>query len=811
MYWRQAIEYVHRGSVSPAQSFLKHSLVPVSLIGDRLPKDGLVLDLGCGEGILTNSLARRRPDCRFLGMDIDEDRLALAACHARPNASFQVGDIFELSIKEKADAAILNDVVHHHIFAKQGVLLRRVLANLNPGSLLILKEVDRNDKLDLNSTAYFDAKLYPDDKLSFRTLGDWTSLLHRLGVTSIDSKWYPHPWPASRTILFCQVPEALVVQEDEAGRIGADNLAARAAGKTVVFMTGATGFLGSHLAARLLTDGLADKPVRLVYLCRDPKRRPEALSDAVPLYGDLDELPRLSAALKGVDYVFHMAAEVKLTGGTDIWRNNLDGTRALLEAAKAEPGIKRFVHASTIGAVDRRPDDDCKRPLTEEDAPNPLSEYGRTKLEAENAVRESGLPYSVLRIPWGYGPKMTPDTHVWFLTDGVARKKLFSRIRFPGYVTILSAADLTDAFLLLAGHEDARNQVYFAGDGRPISLGDLFVRYASIIGQRTWRVGVPGLAAGILRRLRPRLPFQVQCLASHVLWASPEKLFGLGFRPKLSQRQALALLAEAQERRAPFTDPDGHRRTPISLVTGAAGGIGGAVAKAMAAEGHGLLLVDRNEKGLRTVAAALGSDWLSIDLTQPSAAREIEAFLDRKGYVLDWVVNNAGIGARGRVDDLEPQVHRTIEELNCGAVVDLSALAIRHFRRVGVGTLINVGSSAGFQPLPYMSVYAASKSFAQSFTLSLAGEVANEPRIAVRLFNPSGADTAFQETANVKKNEGEKLLSPEEVAAALVRAGHAGKLSVTIGRTGRIMELIARLLPRGLQVRLWTRLMGKLR
>ncbi|MCH8275865.1 MAG: hypothetical protein IH851_13875, partial [Armatimonadetes bacterium] len=63
MYWYQAFEYVRRGSVSPAQSFLKHSLVPLSLISERLAKDAIVLDLGCGEGILTNSLAERRPDC----------------------------------------------------------------------------------------------------------------------------------------------------------------------------------------------------------------------------------------------------------------------------------------------------------------------------------------------------------------------------------------------------------------------------------------------------------------------------------------------------------------------------------------------------------------------------------------------------------------------------------------------------------------------------------------------------------------------------------------------------------------------------
>lgn len=811
MYWYQAFEYVRRGSVSPAQSFLKHSLVPLSLISERLAKDAIVLDLGCGEGILTNSLAERRPDCRFIGIDLDASRLALAQRHARPNSVFHVGDIFALDLPDKADAAILNDVVHHHEFAKQGVLLHKVLSNLKPGGLLILKEVDRNDRLDLKATTFFDSRLYPDDTLCFRTLDDWKSLLHRLGVTSIDDAWFPHPWPASRTLLFVTRPKKLNAQEQSAARIGAGNMRARKRGQTVVFMTGATGFLGGHLAGELLRNGLEGKPVRLVYLSRDPKREAPDLGDAVPLYGDLDEMPRLGAALMGVDYVFHLAAEVKLTGGADIWRNNYHGTLALLEACKAQPELKRFVHASTIGAVDRRPDDPCLAPLTEDHAPHPLSDYGRTKLEAEKAVCESGLPYSILRIPWGYGPGMTPDTHVWFLTDAVARKKLFSRVRFPGYVTILSASDLIDALVLLAHHKKTKNEIFFAGDGRPLSLGDLFSRYASVIGQRAWRVAVPGPITYLARKTRSWLPFQVQCLASHVLWASPEKLFNIGFRPRLTQRQGLALLAEAQGRREPLVEPDGRHRLLISLVTGAAGGIGRAVAETMAGNGHKLLLVDRDVKAMKSVAEKLDAEQLALDLTDPAAVGEIEAFLDDKGYVLDWVVNNAGAGVRGRVGDLDPAVHRSVESLNCAALVDLSALAIRHFRRVKVGTLINIGSSAGFQPLPYMAVYAASKAFVRSFTLALAGETADCPGINVVLVIPSGTDTSFQAAAGVNKSPGEKLLTPDDVARGVVSVAYRGATEITIGRSGRAMALAARVLPRTLQTRLWTSLMAKMR
>jgi nucleoside-diphosphate-sugar epimerase len=811
MNWRSAANYARSGGVSLAQSFLKHSLVPTSLLCERLPADGLVLDLGCGEGILTNSLADRRPDCRFLGIDRDQSRLAIATRNAAPNATFQVGDIFELELEDEADAAILNDVAHHHGYSSQGLLLRKAMSCLRPGGLLILKEVDICDRLDHRMTEFFDRRLYPADKLSFRTLADWQSLLRRLGVTMIDSAWFRHPWPASRTIIFANCPDALRRPEDAAATIGDANMRAREEGKIVVFLTGATGFIGGHLARRLLAEGFDGKPVRLVVLCRDPARKSDDLAGATPLFGDLDEMPNLRAALRDVDYVFHLAAEVKLKGGRDVWRNNYHGTVKLLEACKEAIGLKRFVHASTVGAVDRGPSDPCVQPLTEEMPAHPLSEYGRTKLMAEEAVQASGLPYSILRVPWAYGSGMTPDTHVWFLTEGVAKRKLFSRFHFPGRVSVITAADLVDAFLLVASHKDAINESYFASDGQAIALGDLFRQYASVAGLRVRRLGIPRLATFFARRLRPALPLAVQCLNSDVLWASPDKLFDLGFRPRLTQRQGLALLAEAQGRRQTVSVGKNGSRLIVSLVTGAAGGIGKAVAHCLAGEGHRLLLIDRNEEVLALQAESLNAEYLAMDLTDPDAAERIEAFLDERGYLLDWVVNNAGIGARGASDVIDPSVLRAVEALNCSALRALSGLAIRHFKQAGTGTLVNIGSSAGFQPMPYMAVYGASKSYVQSFTLALAGEVAGEKGISVVLVNPSGVDTGFQAAANVRKNPGERLHSADEVAAVVVDSGERGSLCKTIGLRGRLMALLGRVVPLGLQVRLWAQLMDKLR
>ncbi len=811
MNWRAAVNYTRGGGVSLAQSFLKHSLVPTSLLCDRLPADSSVLDLGCGEGILTNTLAAHRPDCRFLGIDLDQSRLAIAKRNAAPNATFQVGDIFDLELEDKADAAILNDVVHHHSYSSQGRLLVKAMNCLKPGGLLILKEVDIRDRMDHRMTEFFDRRLYPDDQLSFRTLADWQLLLRRLGAAETESLRVRHPWPASRTVVFANRPEPLERAADAAAKIGDDNLRARDEGKVVVFLTGATGFIGGHLARRLLNEGFSGRTVRLLVLCRDPARNLDDLAEATPLFGDLDEMPNLRAALRGVDYVFHLAAEVKLTGGVDVWRNNCHGTKMLLEACKEIGGLKRFVHASTVGAVDRDPSDPCVEPLTEDVPAHPLSEYGRTKLKAEEAVQKSGLPYSILRVPWAYGSGMTPDTHVWFLTDGLAKRKLFSRFHFPGRVSVITAADLVEAFLVVAQNDRATNEIYFASDGRAIALGDLFRQYASVTGLRVRRLAIPRTATLLARRLRPAFPLAVQCLNSDVLWVSPGKLFSLGFSPKLTQRQGLALLAEAQGRRRAVANGKDGSRLIVSLVTGAASGIGKAVARILAGEGHKLLLIDRNKEALAPEAESLNADYLAIDLTGPDATQRIEAYLDEKGYLLDWVVNNAGIGARGADDAIDPSVLGAIEALNCSALRALSGLAIRHFKKAGTGTLVNIGSSAGFQPLPYMAVYGASKSYVQSFTLALAGELASEERIAVVLVNPSGVDTGFQAAANVRKNPGEKLHTADEAAAVIIDSGQRGLLCTTIGMRGRAMALLGRFAPLGLQVRLWAHLMEKLR
>ncbi len=804
-----AWQYLGNRSVPPAQALLKSSLVPLAALDGALPRAGVILDLGCGEGILANLVAAIRPGCTIVGIDRSEAQIARARANARANARFVTGDILELGDDYRDVAAvILNDVVHHQAYAAHQPLILDVLQRLRPDGVLVLKEVDQADRADASMTRFFDSRLYPDDPLCFRSQDEWLDLFARLGADNVAVHRVRHFWPASRTVFVARRPPTVFDPVTHAAGVGEDNLA-QSRSHTVVFVTGAAGFLGRHLCRSLLTDGLDGRPVRLVYLSRNPHRRSADLSNAVPVYGDLDDLPRLAAGLRGIDYVFHLAAEKKLTGGIDVRRNNYHGTVALMHALQGsdvKSGVKRVVHTSSIGAVDRRPADDCGAPLTEDSPPHPLSEYGLTKLESERAVQESGLPYAILRVTWGFGAGMTPETHVRFLTNGVARRRLFSRIAFPGKVSVTTGSDIAQAFRLLATHPDAANQAFFVSNGQPLALGQLFRLYASVLGRPHRMVALPSVLVKSLRRVRRFLPLQVQALVSDVITADPGKLFALGFRPAVSVREGLIELARDQGHLPPATFDEPRR--PVSVVTGAAGGIGRALAHRLRHEGHGLLLIDKNEEPLRVLAQALDAQALPLDLNAPAADEALDCHLTRQHLYVDWMINNAGIGVRGETVELDAaRVHQVID-VNCSALVTFSQLFLRHTARSHVGTLINIGSSSGFQPLPFMAVYAASKAFVQSFTLALMGE---RDGARVVLVDPSGTDTGFQAAAGAAKPANERLLSADTVAQMAIESVYRGRQAVVVGRRGQAMALVSRLLPRTAQVRLWGRLMASLR
>jgi nucleoside-diphosphate-sugar epimerase len=160
---------------------------------------------------------------------------------------------------------------------------------------------------------------------------------------------------------------------------------------STVLVTGATGLVGSRLLPRLVADG---------HDCRALLRSDRELpAGATTVRGDLDDPDSLAAAVHGVDAVVHLAALFRTDDEAAIWKANLDGTRNLLEAVTSHAPGARFVMASTGNVYDQ----DQARPGREGDTCSPMAAYPASKVAAEALLRESGLTWSVLRLPFVYG------------------------------------------------------------------------------------------------------------------------------------------------------------------------------------------------------------------------------------------------------------------------------------------------------------------------------------------------------------------------------------------------------------------------
>lgn len=772
-------------------SLLKHSLAPLSLLAEVLPARGRLIDIGCGEGMLANLTASRLPGLRIEGIDKDESRIAAARRCAAPNAGFEHGDFLDAEMEAGAEAVVINDVLHHHPDERQKAILSKAADLLADGGVLVLKEVDDLDSGDRGWTSFWDTRLYPDDILNFHDVETWRKLLSAHGFRVLRVERVSHPWPASRTVFVCRrrarVPKA-----------------SRTPGEKKVLLTGGTGFIGAQVARELLASGIDGKTAEVILLARDPARVPEDLeSSCRVLEGSLGDLPSKSSELADVEYVFHLAADKDFFGGERIYESNMKGLNSLIEAFKGSESLKRIVFASSLGAVDRAANDDCSKPLGESAPCHATTPYGRSKYDGEKRLAESGLPYTAVRIPWCYGPGMTPITHVRKLTEMVMRGSPAARFDWPGRVSLIDVKQCAEAFVFAAARPDTENGTFFVSDGEPIRFGDLFREMGRLTGSRAATLPVPGIAVFFARLFRGLLPFTLRSLFLDVMTVDDAKLRGLDF--KASGRKDLFLLPLVR-----FINDELRpgRRFSTAIVTGAASGIGRAAAAQLSGSGRGVVIAD--QKGAEEAAAALpGAEPLEADLSTTEGRAKVAERLSRGDA--DLLFNCAGVGLRSDVGDSDPGKVARMLGVNVRALTELSEAAMKAFRSAGNGVLINMASSAALQPLPGMAAYAASKAYVLSFSEALSLE-RPAPGVTVLTVVPGGTDTRFQASAGVAKDPGEKLLSPDCVATAVLRAAAEGRSrTLFVGSRPLMQSLVARVLPRSTNLALWKGLMDKLR
>ncbi|RUS94356.1 hypothetical protein DSM107003_38890 [Trichormus variabilis SAG 1403-4b] len=165
-----------------------------------------------------------------------------------------------------------------------------------------------------------------------------------------------------------------------------------------------------------------------------------------------------------------------------------------------------------------------------------------------------------------------------------------------------------------------------------------------------------------------------------------------------------------------------------ALVTGASGGIGKAFAEELAARQTNLVLIARSAEKLEEIATQLQQkhnvkvEIIAKDLTDPNATNDVFDLIKAKGLTIDLLINNAGFGDYGDFAERDGQRQLNMIQLNIMALVDLTHKFLPLMRERRSGSIINVSSIAGFQPMPYLSVYAATKAFVLSFSEALWAE-----------------------------------------------------------------------------------------
>lgn len=240
--------------------------------------------------------------------------------------------------------------------------------------------------------------------------------------------------------------------------------------------------------------------------------------------------------------------------------------------------------------------------------------------------------------------------------------------------------------------------------------------------------------------------------------------------------------------------------TPVTLITGASAGLGVEFAKALSARGERLVLAARRRDRLEALASELGNARaVAIDLGEAGAAGRLMADLAAHGETVATLINNAGFGLWGRFASLDGARERQMIDLNCGALVELCHAVIPAMIERGDGAILNLASTAAFQPGPGMATYFATKAFVLSFSEALHEELVKSG-VKVTALCPGPTRTEFGDVAGFKGNGMLDRLSAssEEVVAAGLKALDANRAVVIPGLVNKLGAQGHRFFPRTL-------------
>jgi short-subunit dehydrogenase len=250
-----------------------------------------------------------------------------------------------------------------------------------------------------------------------------------------------------------------------------------------------------------------------------------------------------------------------------------------------------------------------------------------------------------------------------------------------------------------------------------------------------------------------------------------------------------------------------------AVITGASTGIGYEIAKCFAADRFNLILVARNKARLEEVAKefkeahGIASAVVAEDLAQSSAAGRI--FEAAAGKRISALVNNAGFGTQEAFAESDLKTALDMMHVNMDALVQLTRLFLPPMLEQKEGRILNVASTAAFQPGPFTNIYYATKAFVFSFSVALAEEI-RDSGVTITTLCPGYTCTEFHERAGIERSGRlVRMMSAEKVAVAGYRGLMKGKAIVIPGAMNKLMAAVSRRLPARLSARIVRRINGK--
>jgi uncharacterized protein len=240
-----------------------------------------------------------------------------------------------------------------------------------------------------------------------------------------------------------------------------------------------------------------------------------------------------------------------------------------------------------------------------------------------------------------------------------------------------------------------------------------------------------------------------------------------------------------------------------TLITGASRGIGESMAKYCASKRYNLILVSRTKEKLDELAYKLMDEYnidvktYTMDLTEADAAVKLFNFC-RSGHLnVNMLINNAGVGLYGKFDELSITEQLNVIQLNQVCTVALTHQFIPMLKENSVSYILNVASTACYQPIPYMSVYAATQAFLQSFTLAIKNEL-KIYNVNVSCLCPGPTATDFFERAGLESmpvNSSEIKMLPDEVAEIAIEGLLENDSEIIPGTSNTIGAYFSKLFP----------------